>query len=211
MKYTYYLFFLLIFTSCTKETTIHISAKNSATGTPYANLKYFVVEYKSAAFEGKYTTILEGNLNSNGEVFLTEKLKKNRAYIIRVDQPENVCYQTPEGFSYTYAISDGENPNFEFQFAECAYLKLNINNVNCSGQLDAFKLYHLGSDVGYLNLDAPIKIGEGCYSYIGSFYSDVPMGQRFYKWEVTRNGLTETFYDTIYLNAGEYKTYEINY
>lgn len=55
------------------------------------------------------------------------------------------------------------------------------------------------------------KNENGCYSYEGSEFSDIPMGGTYYKWEVTRNSLTETFYDTIHLNAGEYKTYEINY
>jgi hypothetical protein len=57
----------------------------------------------------------------------------------------------------------------------------------------------------------PLLKWGGCYNYIGSFFSDVPMGRRFYKWEVTRNGNTETFFDTIYLEAGETRTYEINY
>jgi hypothetical protein len=34
---------------------------------------------------------------------------------------------------------------------------------------------------------------------------------RYYRWEVTRSGITETFYDTIYLEAGEQRTYEILY
>jgi hypothetical protein len=37
------------------------------------------------------------------------------------------------------------------------------------------------------------------------------MGEIYYRWEVTRNGVTEEFHDTIYLEENEYKVYEINY
>jgi hypothetical protein len=53
--------------------------------------------------------------------------------------------------------------------------------------------------------------GEGCYQYESSSFSDVPMGGIYHRWEVTRSGNTETFYDTIYLQEGEQKVYEILY
>jgi hypothetical protein len=37
------------------------------------------------------------------------------------------------------------------------------------------------------------------------------MVERRYYWEVVRNGVTNIFYDTLYLAPGEYKTFEINY
>jgi hypothetical protein len=209
MKQIILVLILFLIVSCKKETTLHISAKNSVTGVPYPNLKYYVVEYKSAMFEGKYKTILEGTLDNNGEVFLTEKLNKKRAYIVRVERPSNVCYQIPEEISYTYSFQDGENPKFPFEFAECAYLKLKIENVNCLGENDVMKLYQ-GNQVNTFNY-TNAWTHNGCAIWSSTDYSDIPMGENYYKWEVTRNGITETFYDTIYLNAGEYKTYNIDY
>ena len=51
----------------------------------------------------------------------------------------------------------------------------------------------------------------GCYFYEGSTFSDVPMGAYYYKWEVTKSGTTTTYFDTITLNAGEYRIYTIDY
>ena len=158
-----------------------------------------------------YTTVATGTLDGNGEKMVSVKVRKNRSYVIRLDPPPNWCYMNE--VSYSYTIQGDQNPTFDFTFAECAYLKLNINNVNCQGSTDYFKLYHYGSDVGFLNASQgnPIREGGGCYSYIGSDFSSVPMGGRYYRWEVTRNGVTNTYYDTLYLNPGEYKTYDINY
>jgi len=106
-----------------------------------------------------------------------------------------------------------KNQNVLFEFAPCAQLKLKIENVNCQGPGDNFKLFHVGSSAGFLELDPnqPNLEGQGCFSYEGSSFSNVPMGNRFYRWEVTRSGITEIFYDTIYLQEGEQKVYEINY
>nr|WP_294862691.1 hypothetical protein [uncultured Fluviicola sp.] len=51
----------------------------------------------------------------------------------------------------------------------------------------------------------------GCNGYTGDHFSNVPMGNYYFEWHVTRNSVTNIYYDTIYLNPGEYKVYDINY
>lgn len=209
MKIIVFLLLALFFVSCEKETTMHITAKNLVTGQVYPNLKYYVVEYKSGTFEGKYHTILEGTLNGNGEVFLTEKLKKNRLYVVRVEGPENVCYQTPEEVSYTYSISEGENPTFDFRFAECAYLKLNINNINCMGTTDTM---NFRSQYSYMNPDGSWSTDRiGCYNYLSPSYFNVPEGWRVYELRIKRNGFVSFKKDSIFLNNGVNSTINLDY
>jgi|GEM_PF-1496973 len=203
--------FLFILTSCGKERSIKIKAINAATGQPYAGLEYRVASSRTAADGEKYRTEASGVLDSNGEALVNIKQKKGRTYSIRVVEPENTCYnkEITQYFDSPYDV----NGTFTFEFAECAYLKLNINNTNCQDSNDLIKLFHTGSDVGFDNSISgnPIKTGSGCYNYLGTNFSDVPMGRRFYKWEVTKNSITNIYYDTIYLSPGEYKTYDINY
>lgn len=208
------LFLILIigtlFFSCKKERTFHITAKNAVTGEPYPGLSYNIERSWSGSFENKYKTVGSGVLDENGEVYFTKRLHKNSSYSISVASPPNTCYMNSSD------LHAGGEKNFkaEFEFAECAYLKLSIHNVNYINDNDYLKLYYLGRQVGGQGeniVGAVIREGGGNYSYVGNDFSSVPMGERYYKWEVTRNNVTNIYYDTIYLNPGEYKTYEINY
>src|SRR5690554_4261778 len=199
-----------LFFSCKKERTFHITAKNAVTGEPYPGLSYNIERSWSGSFENKYKTVGSGVLDENGEVYFTKRLHKNSSYSISVAAPSNTCYMNSSD------LHAGGEKNFkaEFEFAECAYLKLSIHNVNYINDNDYLKLYYLGRQVGGQGeniVGAVIREGGGNYSYVGNDFSSVPMGERYYKWEVTRNNVTNIYYDTIYLNPGEYKTYEINY
>jgi hypothetical protein len=150
--------------SCSKERNFHLRAKNAVTGVPYAGLNYYVVEEREGNNGTDYTTVATGTLDGNGEKLVPVKIRKNRSYVIRLDPPPNWCYMNE--VSYSYTIQGDKNPTFDFTFAECAYLKLNINNVNCQGSTDYFKLYHYGSDVGFLNVSQGSPIREGGLLFI---------------------------------------------
>src|SRR5690554_353881 len=203
------LFLILIigtlFFSCKKERTFHITAKNAVTGEPYPGLSYNIERSWSGSFENKYKTVGSGVLDENGEVYFTKRLHKNSSYSISVAAPSNTCYMNSSD------LHAGGEKNFkaEFEYAECAYLKLKIENVNCLGLNDKLILYQ-GNKVGSFNYNQPWE-HNGCAYWETSGYSNIPMGEQYYKWEVTRNNVTNIYYDTIYLNPGEYKTYEINY
>ncbi|PWH84774.1 hypothetical protein [Brumimicrobium oceani] len=196
---------LLVFFSCKKERTFHITAKNAATGEPYPGLSYEIQRSWSGAFENKYKSVGSGVLDANGEAFFTKRLHDNSSYSISVAPPPNTCYISDSD------LHAGGDKNFDaaFEFAECAYLKLKIKNVNCESPNDEMSLYQ-GNQIGSFNYTQPWE-HNGCTFWESNGYSNIPMGEQYYKWEVTRNNITTTYYDTIYLNAGEYRTYEINY
>ena len=123
------IFFILA--SCGKNKEVKIIAKNAATGSSYPGLEYKVISSRTAANGEKYKTEASGTLNSNGEAMVSIKKKSGRSYSIQVKAPENSCYtnQSPQFFDSPYDV----NGTFTFEFAGCAYLKLNINNINCQG------------------------------------------------------------------------------
>src|SRR5690554_5936997 len=209
-KIIFIIFISMFLLSCKKERTFHITAKNATTGEPYPGLSFEIQRSWSGAFENHYKSVGSGFLDENGEVYFTKRLHKNSSYSISVAPPPNTCYMNSSD------LHAGGEKNFkaEFEFAECAYLKLSIHNVNYINDNDYLKLYYLGRQVGGQGeniVGAVIREGGGNYSYVGNDFSSVPMGERYYKWEVTRNNVTNIYYDTIYLNPGEYKTFEINY
>ncbi len=126
------LFISLSLFSCSKERTIHITAKNAVTGAPYPGLKYEVIREHGKTWEEKYITVASGTLNENGEIFITKQLPNNDAYTIRVEEPANTCYNK------NISLHFGGESNFEapFEFAECAYLTISVNNINCQGPTD---------------------------------------------------------------------------
>lgn len=81
--------------------------------------------------------------------------------------------------------------------------------MNCEGASDVMKLYQ-GNEIGSFNYSQPWE-HDACAFWESNGYTNIPMGGQYYKWEITRNNITTTYFDTIYLNAGEYRTSEINY
>jgi hypothetical protein len=194
-----------IILSCSKKEMIHVSAINPVTGEPYAGLRFTITEEKTGSQE-IFTKVYDNNLNTFGEALFEFKLKKNRSYKLSLETPANICYKEPADI--TFAIQD-DSFDFKFELAPCAFIILKLNNVNCSGSSDIMKLYRSHTIKEYYSNNAWQH--DGCVNWESNGYSDLPMGEIKYKWEVTRNGITNTFYDTIYLSEGEYRTYEINY
>jgi hypothetical protein len=195
--------------ACKKPRTIKIIAKNAVTEEPYAGLSYSVVSSRTTADGEKYRTEAEGVLNENGEATEEIKVKTGRSYSVRIGKLDNICYhnELDQYFDSPYDVEG----TFTYRFAECAYLKRQIVNINCGGAADTMRVYTQHSILEYLNFNNSEWFHLGCANYQATSFSNVPMGQFIHKWLVTRNGLTETFYDTIYLEAGEYKTYNIDY
>ncbi|WP_310559027.1 hypothetical protein [Flavobacterium sp.] len=203
---------IFVFSSCGKTKEVKIIAKNAATGLPYAGLEYVVVSSRTTANGEKYRTEASGTLNSNGEAMVSIKQKSGRTYSIRVVEPDNTCYnkQITQFFDSPFDV----NGTFTFEFAECAFLKFNINNINCQGPSDNFKLFYFGRQVGGQgpNLIGALSIeGNGCYNFLSTDFSQVPEGEMYWKWEVTRLGVTTTYFDTLFFLPSEQKTFTIDY
>lgn len=186
----------LLFISCKKERTFHITAKNAVTGVPYPGLSYNIERSWSGSFENKYKTVGSGVLDENGEVYFTKRLLKNSSYSISVGSPENTCYFN------SGSLSPGGEKNFkaEFEFAECAYMQQNIQNVNCEGPNDVFVIRDRYTYTEWTGWSIDL---EGCFSNVGSGYAEVPAGTRYFEWKVTTPSGVTTGVDTVILVPGQ--------
>lgn len=200
----------MVFFSCKKKQTIHITAKNAATGEPYSGLTYYVVTHKNVLkpYGGKKAkTVATGTLDENGEAIVTKRLSKNNGHGVRVEEPENSCYN--KNIQLYFSEEDGKNFKAEFEFAECAYLKLNIHNINCQSPTDSMRFR---SKYDYENQwQGWTTYRKGCYDFDSPDYFKVSQGTRMYEWEVIRNGNKTTHSGSVLLNKGAYETFEINY
>lgn len=152
----------------------------------------------------EFTTVATGTLDNNGEAYITKKLSKRFSYAVRVEEPPNTCYNKKIAFNFANQETVFECP---FEFAECAYLKLNINNTNCIDANDEinFRRIWLHSSELYNYVQR-----FGCYNFSGDYFA-IPMGNYKYEWIVTKNGVTNYFDSTFTLNENQYYEFTINY
>ena len=207
-----FIFFFLLFpacfatiTSCGKKRTFHIKAVNPVTGIPYAGLQYKITATKTGGNGEKKVFEEIGNLDSNGEAMVQLKVKPNRTYNIGCKEPPNTCYT--KDIKFTYGIEDEANPTFQFEYAECANLKLDIENINCLGPDDKMNFQFRNS---YNSFNGWSTDRLGCYSY-ESDYFQIPAGWIIYEWKVDRSGIATNFLDSIFISANANGTFVMNY
>jgi hypothetical protein len=208
MKPIFYLFFIaLLLSSCGKKRTIVITATNAATGERYPSLEYSVVSSRVGAVNGEGTkTEASGVLNDNGEAVVELREKRNRRYAVRVVQPANTCYNKQINMFFDSPFD--ENGHFNFEFAECAYMRQNIVNVNCEGSTDVFNIRDRFTYSDWTGWSFDIM---GCFSNIGGDYFQVPAGKRYFQWTVSRSSGVTSGIDSIDLSPSEYGEININY
>lgn len=191
--------------SCKKKSTVHITARNAVTGEPYAGLTYNIERSVSGSFKNHYKTVASGTLDENGEAYITKRFSKNWSHEVSIGSPDNTCYSNNNSFYF----SGGENINCDFKFAECAYLKLRIQNVNCQGITDSmrFRSKYLYDH----KWQGWSTYRTSCYDFLSPEYFEVSQGTRMYEWEVNRNGNKTTYSDSITLNKGGSATFLMEY
>lgn len=183
-----------------------VTTVNKVTGEPLPGVTIFATEDLSwDPINNAKGTFFEGVTDQNGKLAINFKMRNNGKYqVIQSDAP-NSCWHNTKAFF----LEDKKNQNITFEFAPCAQLKLKIENVNCEGGGDEMVLYQ-GNQIGSIDFSQPWE-HNGCALWESNGYSKIPMGEQYYRWEVTRSGTTDIFHDTIYLEEGEQRVYEILY
>jgi hypothetical protein len=206
MKHLFFLLISLSLFACTKHREIKIIGRNAVTGEGYEGLQYEVVSSRTGNDGEVYRSEALGNLNANGEAFVSIKQKNSRTYSIRLFGPSNSCYSNNviQYFDSPYDV----NGTFTFEFAECAYLNLHINNINCEGPGD---ILNFRSKQSYTEWQSWTSDRMGCISLNSLDYFEVPAGWRIYEWKVNRNGIITNFKDSIFLSPGGYGIFNMNY
>jgi hypothetical protein len=195
----------LLFSSCGKKRSIHITATNAATGERYAGLQYFIVSSTTGADGEKYKTEKSGFLNENGEASEIIREKQYRTYAVRVVEPENSCYN--KVITMYFGSPNDKNGHFNFEFAPCSYLKLHVHNTNCIDINDEIKFRRLWISGGETN---NFLIQGGCFQYDGEYFS-LPAGSYKYEWQVTKNGVTNNYESSFQLDENQYFDFNLDY
>jgi len=90
--------------------------------------------------------------------------------------------------------------------APAVKFRLKVNPTNCNPG-DIFKL-HRNSQFGSIS---DTLVLNNCAAYDDLSFLKFPMGEYYFWWEVRRGAVATEFRDTIYLEAGEERLYEVRY
>ncbi len=192
--------------SCNKSTNFHVKIINPATGEGYANTNFAVISERTGANGEVVKTEVEGTTNEQGEAMVEVKVKGNKSYYVVPEAIPNICYIND--IRKYYNDRTDKNPEFVFEIAPCAQLKLNIQNVNCEGPDD---LLNFMNRYSYTEWQSWSTDRLGCYTWESPEYFNVPAGWRIYRWRVIRPSGTVIYEDSIFLNAGQNHTFEMFY
>ena len=218
------IFFILLLFSCAKDgKNIYVEGRvvNPVTGEGIPNIKMelwkLTATVSGSGIDGKIVkevmTDDQGNfvLDHNGSLF--------NAYLVRLtyelDNTNGIGYHRV-GWKdangnilqgHNLEVDKGQYMNVRYELVPYAEFKVDAHNVNCFDQTDTMLLYKQ-NQIGSLQ-EGP-WIYPGCNSFLGG-YNKVPMGKIYFSWHVIRNGITNIYSDTIYLDEGEQETFTINY
>nr|WP_299204429.1 hypothetical protein [uncultured Brumimicrobium sp.] len=207
MKYLIFITLLFFFgVSCKKETSVVIQAQdyNTGHGTAYAGQEYAVSESWTPFQETKSKIVATGVLDDNGKASFNLKMKNNRKYVLGVSEPDNICY----GGLVQHYLDHDKNNTVNFKYAQCSYLKINLNNVNCFDNNDQM---HFRSKHGPEEWGSWSTYRYGCYTLSSPDYFEVPYGWTVYETEVIRNSITYIQRDSLFLDKSGFGELYINY
>jgi hypothetical protein len=220
MKKTIYIVLILFFAaSCKKKTAVVIQAQDYITGegSAYAGQEYAVSESWTPFQETKSKIVATGFLDENGKASFNLKMNRNRRYVMGVSEPDNICY----GGLVQHYLEHEKNNLVDFKYAECGYLDIKSNNVNCEDTNDEFRYKYFVSsnpDIyiykGFLYNGVwaqGVYIG-GCQDYSGIYiYNQRPVGNYTVEWEVKRTSGTTTGTEYFSILENDTITYVIEY
>ncbi len=199
---------LILLTSCFK-TKKQITGKvyNPITGVGIAH-PTITFSIKNKGKSDLYSIVEQVTGNTYGDFTIEAKARKPMIANVVLDPAKYYLLGWYDNGGLYDTIIAAKKSKFDFQAVPYAHSKLIVNNINCQGASDSIIIYQ-SDQLGTIDADFA-WVQTGCINYESDF-SNVLMGEFYYKWVVIRNGIKTYFSDTVFFNEDEFKTYIINY
>lgn len=202
-----------LFNSCEEEkskhwTEITLTASNYVTGESISDINCGVLTIDDGFLFNDKTVILDEQSMKDGIYHFGFKANKNQTYW--AEASFDLLKYHIVNFSNYVSINNGTSNYASFELVPYGSLKLDIQNLACFDTNDKLIFKRVNLLVPNDNTDWSTE-RMGCYSYQSSHFFEVPIGSHEYIWQVTKNGITNTYSQVVEVNEGDYKTVCIYY
>jgi hypothetical protein len=210
-------FLLCTCTKFGKNVTIKGRVLNPITGEGIPNIEIWL-QKPTNGLPGGLKTIKKATTDENGNYEIDKfSLSANSAICALPASGEYYPIgwknsETGENMgSPTLNIKKGKTMHVDYHAVPYGELSLNIKNENCTSSNDLLKLYFDGGLYdGYTFNSGLITTLSGCIDIPGTPVKSTT-GKKYFHWEVTKNGITNTVYDTIFVEPIGITTLNIFY
>lgn len=208
------LVFITSILSCTKvgrNITVKGKVLNPLTGTTYEDIKVQLVRIKNLQLPGGFTEIKHTHTDANGEF----ELNATRLGDVWVQAQSGSdlyvlgWHQDGEYISSNFRTTAQKRKTMEVEYHLVPYgeYQIIVNNINCGGVNDTIIINRQNYTQTFLGNDWIITGCDGAFTS----WTKMPMGNIYTHWTVIRNGVSQSFSDTVFLDEGQQLTYELNY
>ena len=209
------IYMLCIFAiSCRPEENVEITVNgqviNRITGQPIPNAKVKLYNCENSSFYiGSCSTVSTVYTDVNGRFTFQYSKSPLRYYSCELNESNNYSSNPDYGINNRVELNSNSSQNIVLNVAPESKFWIKINNVSCFDINDHFIIYRQNQITNF-NWGSPFEL-NGCDNYDNLGYSDILMGYNYFHWQVTKNSITQDYYDTLYLNPFQDTVYTINY
>lgn len=217
MRTLFALILILITASCTKlgkNVTLKGRVVNPVTGEGIEGAE--VKLYKIAGgYDSEYKTLKSATTDVSGNFELDKYTWAKPVARCEVGELYRLGWTKDGGQTFIdnfeLEVKKGKVTNADFYAVPYGSLTLNIKNTSCFNSSDNIKIYFDSGPYDSRTFNpGMITSLDGCIDIPGTPVKS-SMGYKYFHWEVTKNGITTTYYDTIFVNDGQISILNINY
>jgi hypothetical protein len=212
------LILILLMASCTKfgkNVTIKGRIMNPITGKGIEGAEIWL-QKTAGGYDGGYKTVKKATSGSDGAFELNKLGLAGYSAICGKFSGDyyELGWTQDNGASYTgnfkLSVKKGKIMHADYYAVPYGNLQINIHNTSCFDSNDELKIFRTHSIEGFYDNVPNPAIYTGCVNQTGNM-NKAPMGWYKYNGTVTKNGIVTSKRDSIYLNEGETKIWNINY
>jgi hypothetical protein len=210
-----FLLLLIFAVSCGKTNRVTIQGRvlNPVTGEGIEGAKIILMKYTGGLPAGT-KTVSSAYSASDGSFEVSAKglFKNFTADCILDANAYHWIGWMKDGEQYTILSPKlGKITYADYYAVPFGKLQINIKNVNCFDGNDELKLYFDGGAYdGHTFNSGLITTLTGCIDIPGTPVKTT-MGYKYFHWEVTKNGSSQTFYDTVIVQNGAITEFDVLY
>ena len=218
MRALFIVLLVLTTTSCTKfgkNVTLKGRVMNPVTGEGISGAE--VKLYKLVGFyDAKHKAIQSATTDASGYFELNKYTWSSPTARC---EPKDDLYKlgwTKDGGqtfidNFELTVKKGKTINADFYAVPYGKITINIKNTFCINSFDNVRLYFDGGPYDSRTFNPGLMTSlDGCIDIPGSPVKS-SIGYKYFHWEVTKNSVTTTYYDTVFVSEDQTIVLNVNY